>query len=213
MKEEIIMTYVCSSLQRELINNGWDRQVAAKYSDYLSKKSYQVRTGRTAYSDSTRSKTYKAEWDFEQKNKALIKQFDTERDAQQALKNVLRSKMWEDIAGGKRVTLIVRKLGSTVAGRAYYGSIELCASKGMSMYTLLHELAHAAGHMHHDVSFRVTLVKLVSRFMGVEAAKELKKSFRNHKLKMTVSTKILEPNDWLQNYNKMKNVRMLKKVS
>lgn len=205
--------YVCSSTARELINQGWDREVASKYSDYLSKKQYQVRTGRTAYSDSTRSKTYKAEWDFERNNKDLIKRFTTERDAQQAFKNVLKSKLWSQLTDRTNIKLVVRNMGSRTAGRAYYGQIELCASKGMTMYVLLHELAHAAGHMHHDVSFRTTLVKLVSRFMGTEAAKQLKKTFRAHKLKMTVSTKILEPNEWLTNYEKMKNVRMLKKVS
>lgn len=205
--------YVCSSTARELINQGWDREVASKYSDYLSKKQYQVRTGRTAYSDSTRSKTYKAEWDFERNNKDLIKRFATEREAQQAFKNVLKSKLWSQLTDRTNIKLVVRNMGSRTAGRAYYGQIELCASKGMTMYTLLHELAHAAGHMHHDVSFRTTLVKLVSRFMGTEAAKQLKKTFRAHKLKMTVSSKILEPNEWLANYEKMKNVRMLKKVS
>ena len=205
--------YVCSALERELINEGWDREVASKYSDYLSKKQYQVRTGRTAYSDSTRSKTYKAEWDFERNNKDLIKRFTTEREAQQAFKNVLKSKLWSQLTDRTNIKLVVRNMGSRTAGRAYYGQIELCASKGMTMYTLLHELAHAAGHMHHDVSFRTTLVKLVSRFMGTEAAKQLKKTFRAHKLKMTVSSKILEPQEWLANYEKMKNVRMLKKVS
>ena len=205
--------YVSSALERELINDGWDREVASKYGDYLHKKSYQVRTGRTAFSDSSRSKTYKAEWDFERNNKDLIKRFATEREAQQAFKNVLKSKLWEQIADGRNVTLTVKGLGSRTAGRAYYGSIELCASKGMTMYILLHELAHAAGHMHHDVSFRVTLVKLVSRFMGTEAAKQLKKTFRAHKLKMSLSTKVLQPQEWLTNYEKMKNVRMLKKVS
>jgi hypothetical protein len=61
--------------------------------------------------------------------------------------------------------------------------------------------------MHHDVSFRQTLIKLVSRFMGVAAAKALKGEFKKAGLKMSVRSKILSPEAWLDSVNKMKKLR------
>jgi hypothetical protein len=77
----------------------------------------------------------------------------------------------------------------------------------MNKWVVLHELAHTAGHMHHDVPFRQTLVKLISRFLGTEVAKELKRQFRARKVKMTVSQVIMSPEKWLDNYNKMAALR------
>ena len=61
--------------------------------------------------------------------------------------------------------------------------------------------------MHHDVGFRQDLVKLVSRFLGVKYAKQLKAEFKERKLKMSVSKNVLSPQDWLDNYNKMAAMR------
>ena len=61
--------------------------------------------------------------------------------------------------------------------------------------------------MHHDVSFRVTLVKLVSRFLGTDMAKELKKQFRKNKLKMSVGQTIKSPLQWLESYKRMEAMR------
>ena len=77
----------------------------------------------------------------------------------------------------------------------------------MNKWVVLHELAHTAGHMHHDVPFRQALVKLISRFLGTEVAKELKRQFRQRKVKMTVSQNIQSPEKWLENYNKMAAMR------
>ena len=35
---------------------------------------------------------------------------------------------------------------------------------GLNKYTLLHELTHCLGHMHHGRSFRYTLLKMVQGF-------------------------------------------------
>jgi hypothetical protein len=61
--------------------------------------------------------------------------------------------------------------------------------------------------MHHDVGFRVDLVKLVSRFLGTQMAKDLKKEFRSRKLKMSVSQNIMSPLKWLEGYNRMAAMR------
>ena len=91
-----------------------------------------------------------------------------------------------------------------IAGQAnVWWTVRLQPSCGMNKWVVLHELAHSAGHMHHDVPFRQALLKLISRFLGVEVAKELKRQFRKNKVKMTVSQTIKSPEKWLQDYNKM----------
>ena len=95
-----------------------------------------------------------------------------------------------------------------IAGQATSGGrIRLQPSCGMNKWVVLHELAHTIGHMHHDVPFRQALLKLISRFLGVEVAKELKRQFRKNKVKMTVSQTIKSPEKWLQDYNKMTALR------
>jgi hypothetical protein len=94
-----------------------------------------------------------------------------------------------------------------VAGQASYYGIALRPNHGTNKYTIIHELAHTAGNMNHDVGFRQTLVKLVSRFLGVRVAKDLKKEFRSRKLKMSVSQSIMSPLKWLESYERMEKIR------
>jgi hypothetical protein len=94
-----------------------------------------------------------------------------------------------------------------VAGQASYFGVALRPNHGTNKYVIIHELAHTAGNMHHDVGFRQTLVKLVSRFLGVQMAKDLKKEFRSRKLKMSVSQNIMSPLKWLESYQRMENMR------
>lgn len=204
----VIYTQVMSKIEDQLYREGWQEEVINKYRDYFLKKSVQALTGRTTSTDANRTKTYRAEWAFQSKVKS--KTFETSADARRYMKKVLASKTWEKIGQGRKAQLVVRKMGSKTAGRAQYGQIELCADKGMDEYTLLHELAHVAGNMHHDVSFRTTLLKLVSRFMGVEPAKILKQCFKDQKLKMNVSTTIKAPSEWLVAYEKMSKIREMK---
>lgn len=204
----LLYTQVFSKIEDQLYRDGWQEEVIRKYEHYFKKKSVQALTGRTTTTDANRKKTYRAEWAFQSKVK--IKKFETPADARRYMNKVLASKTWEKISNGRTAKLVVRNMGYTMAGRAQYGQIELCANKGMDEYTLLHELAHIAGNMHHDVSFRITLLKLVSRFMGVETAKVLKQCFKDQKLKMNVSTNIKPPDQWLAAYEKMSKVRELK---
>ena len=60
--------------------------------------------------------------------------------------------------------------------------------------------------MHHGVQFRINLVRLVSRFMGTEAAKELKASFKKKKLKMSISQP-RSPESWYKSYKRMEQIR------
>ena len=195
-------------------SDGWSNDLITKYLSYLTKKETIVKTGRTSTRDSTRQKTYKAEWKFQSQFHDSIKEFTTEKQVAAYMKRVLNSKLWKDMTNGKHVSLTVKAIGHRTAGRAYGSHIELNNLHGMDQYTLLHEMAHCAGHMHHDVSFRLCVLKLVSRFIGRDAAKGLKTCFKEQKLKMSIPKSCSDPITWLENYYKMEKVRSkIKKVA
>jgi len=187
--------------------------LAMKYADYFSKKQKAIKTGRlqNSYVDSGRNKVYKSEWATEAKFPEC-KQSMSEKEITKFFKRVVKSKTYQTLSekGNSNPKLEFMKTvnyNARIAGQATYGKIRLQPSCGMNKWVVLHELAHTAGHMHHDVPFRQTLVKLISRFLGVEVAKELKRQFRKNKVKMTVSQVIMSPEKWLDNYNKMAALR------
>ncbi len=189
---------------------GWEE--AHQYSNYVGKKNRVKKTGRTANKDSSRSKVYQAEWKFQET-------YDNEgsmnlKAATNFVDRVTNSKLWKEFDAPEfiRVEMMRDMKYAATAGRAYGSMIKLapsCATK----YTILHELAHCAGFMHHDIGFRKTVLKLVSRFMGVQAAKDLKKEFKANGLKMTVKNKILEPLEWMAAKEKMQRLRQKKTVA
>ena len=187
--------------------------LAMKYADYFSKKQKAIKTGnlQNSYVDSGRNKVYKSEWATEAKFPEC-KQSMSEKEITKFFKRVVKSKTYQTLSekGNSNPSLEFMKTvnyNARIAGQATYGKIRLQPSCGMNKWVVLHELAHTAGHMHHDVPFRQTLVKLISRFLGVEVAKELKRQFRKNKVKMTVSQVIMSPEKWLDNYNKMAALR------
>jgi len=187
--------------------------LAMKYADYFSKKQKAIKTGRlqNSYVDSGRNKVYKSEWATEAKFPEVKKSM-TEKEITKFFKRVVKSKTYQTLSekGNSNPKLEFMKTvnyNARIAGQATYGKIRLQPSCGMNKWVVLHELAHTAGHMHHDVPFRQTLVKLISRFLGTEVAKELKRQFRARKVKMTVSQVIMSPEKWLDNYNKMAALR------
>lgn len=190
----------------------WDRDAIKAYDTYLYKKAQVKRTGRTAYKDSTQSKVYSAEHAFVAK--VIPRKFKDLNDAQSYLRKVLNSKTWSKLAGDKTATLMLKKnMGerSRYSGWATYdGEIYLCPTKGLDEYTLLHELAHIAGHMHHDVPFRACLLALVARFMGRTSADMLKAEFRARKLKLSVQAGYKEPHVWLESYLRLQKAREIK---
>ena len=187
--------------------------LAMKYADYWSKKQKAIKTGRlqNSYVDSGRNKVYKSEWATEAKFPEVKKSM-TEKEITKFFKRVVKSKTYQTLSekGNSNPSLEFMKTvnyNARIAGQATYGKIRLQPSCGMNKWVVLHELAHTAGHMHHDVPFRQALVKLISRFLGTEVAKELKRQFRARKVKMTVSQVIMSPEKWLDNYNKMTALR------
>ena len=185
--------------------------LAMKYANYWTKKQKAIKTGRlqNSYVDSGRNKVYKSEFATERKfPQAQL----TEKEITKFFKRVVKSKTYQTLSekGNSNPRLEFMKTvkyNARIAGQATYGMVRLQPSCGMTKWVVLHELAHTAGHMHHDVPFRQALVKLISRFLGTEVAKELKRQFRQRKVKMNVSQTIKSPEKWLQDYNKMAALR------
>lgn len=190
---------------------GLDDALSVKYSEYWDKKSKVKRTGRTANKDSSKTKLYRAEWKFEAKFPEVKEKMD-EKEVKNFFKRVINSKTYEKLANSsyqKPELVFMKDMGghSATAGRAWWDRVSLSPATGFNKYVILHELAHTTGNMHHDVSFRQDLVKLVSRFLGVKYAKALKQEFKNAKLKMSISQTIMDPAKWYSNYVKMMKVR------
>lgn len=194
----------------ELREKGWEDKMIQRYCDYGSKHMMKVHTGRQCSTqDSSRQKTYRAEWKFSAIHKYDIKDFENEKEAQKFLKRVVKSKLWAELCQSKdkSVNLTIRKLGGTTIGHAIWNEITLDPRGGMNDLTLLHELAHVAGNRHHDISFRQTFVRLVSRFMGAEKGKSLKKCFRDQGLKMSIRTTMKTPEQWLESVQRLEAAR------
>ena len=187
---------------------GMDLDLAEKYSAYIARKQQVKKTGRSngSYRDSNRRKVYQSEWAFQKQ--VDIRKFRDIKSAEKRMNQIQNSKLWEQLNGRKVYLVTNNRMGRATAGRAHYGrKIEL-GTTGMDEYTLIHEMTHQLPNcMHHDVEFRKNLLRLVSRFMGTEAASILKGEFRSRKLKLALSTGIKSPEDWLKSYLKMEAVR------
>ena len=61
---------------KNLKSKDWSDNLINKYLKYINSKSRVIKTGRTAFTDSGKSKTYKAEWKFQSKFKYDIVDFD-----------------------------------------------------------------------------------------------------------------------------------------
>ena len=190
-------------------------ELANKYAEYYTKKTRQIKRNRLQNSsvDSGRNKVYQSEFATERKFPDCRESM-TEKEITKYYKRIVKSKTYQTLASEGRGQLnpplrIMKQVNYNVrvAGQASYRGVALQPSCGMNKWVVLHELAHTAGHMHHDVGFRQTLVKLISRFLGTDVAKELKRQFRSRKIKMSVSQTIQSPEKWLENYRKMAAMR------
>ena len=197
----------------ELLSWGWTEEEVKKYDEYLVRFNRVKRRGRSAYKDSEKTKVYTAENKFlcdYTKVGGVNKNFKDYDEALRAMNNILVSKTWSKFSKNRRIELVQKRdmgMRSRTAGLATWGQITLCPTSGFNMYVLLHELAHVAGHMHHDLSFRQTLVKLVSRFMSAKAGDIFKKTFRSSGLRMHRKTTTMTAQQWVRTYRRMAAVR------
>jgi hypothetical protein len=183
------------SAYRRAIDAGLTKSQAQRYSDYYRRKTVLPKR------DSEKTKTYNAEWKLENEHPELIGPLKEFKDVEKFVKQVTASKTWEKVSRyhGKVRVVQSRNMGSRAAymGRSHGSWIEISPAFGFNKYIVLHELAHSAGHSHHHVTFRQTLLKLVSRFLGRETAKILKSNFKEQGLRVTPS-KAKEPSVWLE---------------
>ena len=194
------------------------------YNQYL--REHQVKQNKGARGrDTERTKTYRAEWEFYIEN-GYGREFETIAEVQKYVNKVTKSKtyrrLWQEayesrkdkdfgaIFRGTQVSVAPKQRnGAGKAGIAYVENnhIVLDTKTGMNEYTVLHELAHCVGHPHHGRSFRQTLVKLTSRFMGTEAANALKVEFKQRKLPYGEARKPKTFDQWMAAKARMEKIR------
>lgn len=179
-----------------------------KYNEYVRrhKRKYNHQRGNhSALRDSQQSKCYKAEWkwmkEFPEHSTAMSK-----KDAEKYFKRVQKSKLWQS-EGWPVVLEFMKDMGShtRMNGYAHDGLVRKVrlAPQGSSKYTILHELTHCMGYWNHDRMFRISLVKMVSRFLGQKEAKYLKQMFKDQGLKMTKPRKVMTYEQWVEKYKRL----------
>tara|TARA_R110000803_G_scaffold40261_6_gene86788 strand:+ start:1130 stop:1828 length:699 start_codon:yes stop_codon:yes gene_type:complete len=167
--------------------------------------------------DSERQKTYRAEWTFQ--SKITNPEFASIEDAQKFAKKMYKSKTWVKL-WGKAIESDVGRLfaaqpkvaamsnrNKTQSGYTNGFTVTLDLVTGLNKYTLLHELAHCLGHMHHGRSFRQCLLSLVGTFMGANEKKILKEEFKKAKLKCGDARKPQTFEVWMESKKRMATMR------
>lgn len=186
-----------------------------EYQTYLLKHEAKQNRGAKLSQDSERLKTYRAEWAFQRQYS--VREFNDLAEAQKFAKKIYKSKTWQKLwsdsdatrmkATNPGVVAKQRSSGRGTAGHTNGYTVTLDMKVGLNDYTLLHELAHCLGHMHHGRSFRKTLLALVSRFMGRDAASILKAEFKKAKLACGEARKPLTYEQWKAARDRMEMMR------
>ena len=187
------------------------------YNQYLQKHKRKQNSGHNSQ-DSERQKTYEAE--FAMLRKVGNVEYDSIEQVQKVAKSIYKSKTWGKLWSesiNDDVTAIFRsmppvesKLRSTGRGTSGWTngrSVTLDTKVGLNKYTLLHELTHCLGHMHHGRSFRQTLLKMVGTFLGAEHKKVLKQEFKKRKLAYGDAKKPMSFEQWKATKVKLEKMR------
>ena len=186
-----------------------------EYKEYLRKFKRKQNKGAIGQ-DSEKSKTYQAEWAFHKR--INVKEFKNLKEAQKRAKQIYATKKWQkvwklegrtdrNLMKQPAVVLKERNTGRGTAGWTDGWSVTLDSKAGLDEYTLLHELAHCLGHMHHGRSFRRALLELVGAFIGADAKKILKEEFAKRKLKCGKARQPLTYTQWKAARKKMEEIR------
>ena len=193
-------------------NAGYETKLIQGYIDYLQKQKMGQNKGSYG-KDSEKTKTYKCEWAF-QREYGKIKDFDTIRQAQKRCDQITQSDTWKKLRAehNRSVADVIvkskaRNTGRKTAGWACGNTITLDMIVGLDEYTLIHEMTHCLGNWHHGRQFRRDLLKLVSRFMGRDAATILKAKFKEKKLACGEPRKPMEFEQWLSTKERMAKMR------
>ena len=180
------------------------------YKSYLRKHYDKNNRGAGGTRDSEMQKCYDAEHAFEYKLRRLEKNYNdyiTIDEARAMIRKIVKSKTYFSMVNNPKKVITAETKNYRRYGGKTNGSTIWFKPDSIRPYTVLHELAHCMGHMHHGRSFRQCVVKLVSRFMGTEPAKLLKESFRAKKLSFGDARKPQTFDKWLESRNRMKKIR------
>ena len=213
------MTFTNSTDAYQAASKIMSHDYANKYANYWSKKNKTIKSGKSAFKDSGRQKTYNAEFkalrEYKKSypNDARFKFLDW-KGSQQLFKKIAKSKTYHKLCdnkigsngGHKNPTLVKKTFRGATAGRACWnGVMEL--QEVNCPYTIIHEFAHLCGNMHHDIGFRRDVIKLASVFIGKEFGNQLKKEFKDAKLKITTGSHIMSPEQWIASVMRMEKIR------
>ena len=195
---------------------------ANKYANYFAKKQKTIKSGKSSFRDSGRQKTYNAEfkaiaeWKHKSKENMLSDKFKTLnwKETVKYFNKIAKSKTYQKLCenrigsnGGHKNPTVVKKVfrGATAGRACWNGVMEL--QENNCPYTIIHEFAHLCVNMHHDIGFRRDVIKLSSMFLGQEFARQLKKNFKDAKLKITTGSHVMSPEQWIASVMRMEKIR------
>ena len=196
---------------------GMCRELAQKYQEYFNKKKKIQDSGRACQTqDSTRSRVYDAEIKYYHMHPDIVDPM-TEVEMITFFNMVIRSTVYSKLTKNKPVIkfhdYLTSKLlgGKEIAGNANNNVVNISRNCGLNKRVILHELSHTCDNPHHDIKFRQDHVTLVKAFLGKKHGSSLAKCYTMHKLVSKVPEKIMEPQEWLKNYEKVSRARKMKK--
>jgi len=187
-----------------------------RYNQYLGNHINKQNKGSRGR-DTERTKTYSAEWAFQRKIEDI--EFGTIEEAKNYAKRIYKSKTWrklwmesveEDVLSLVRSQpkiVEMQRKSTLFSGKTDGFTVVLNSDGGFNRYTLIHELTHCLGHMHHGRSFRRTLLKLVGTFMGTKERDILKSQFKRRKLSVGKSRNPLTFDSWMESRKRMEKLR------
>jgi len=189
-----------------------------KYRKYLGEFHQRQNRGAKYTRDTEKRKTYRAEWAYA-KNMGGKDTFASIEEAETFAKRIYKSKTWNklweenfrdwqtaNVGTRKPIILAAQRESKRLGGHTDGHRVTLYKS-GLCKYTLLHELAHCLGHMHHGRSFRKTVLALVGTFLGADHKKELKRCFKEQGLKYGDARKPKTFEQWQKSYTHMMLLR------
>ena len=181
------------------------------YKQYLSNHKRRQNKGAGFSKDSEQGKVYASEWAITKHLYTKKNKFKDIQECQNFVNRVVQSKTWSKVKRPLRSVMLVEMKDKSggVAGLSYGSRILLKPRYGFDKYTILHELAHSAGHSHHGRSFRQTLLKLVSAFLGRREANLLKQEFKKRKLSFGEARKPLTFDQWLAKRERLNKAKGL----
>jgi len=168
--------------------------------------------------DSQAEKTYSSETLFDNANDDLNIKFKNIKEANEYAKKILKYKAWKKIMCPglfkRPAPNIIFKSHKSLLGMYCGGGLIWLSTKGMTSFTLIHELIHYAGYDHHDAFFRHAQIKIISAAVSRETASSLKEYYKADGLKCNLPKKIkpLSYKDWKIKYLRLEDARNKRKI-